>query len=96
MAQALQLTAVTSVDHLFGVQINSQNFGCWHGLARGGRTRPFALHQAQRRLTLSVTTDGKSSTGCVVTGSQWGVLELSSGRLQVGGFIAQQGAPLSA
>lgn len=53
-------------------------------------------HLNPTTLPLSVTTDGKSSTGCVLTGSQCGVLELSSGRLGVGVFVAQQGAPLSA
>jgi hypothetical protein len=53
VAQAFQLTAITSVDDSFGVQVNSEDFGCWHVLARRGGGSHCAVHEAQRRLTLT-------------------------------------------
>jgi hypothetical protein len=90
------LTAVASVDDLFGVQVNSEDFGGRHGLVGGGRWRPFALHEAQRGLPSVVTADGKSSAGSVVAGSQCRMVELQGKRLRVSAIVGQHAAPVDA
>lgn len=75
-SKPFQLPSITAIDHLFGLEVNAQHLDCGDFRAPDVSRSAIALHEAKRGLPPTVTTDGNSATGGVVTRSQRGVLEL--------------------